>query len=269
YICLCERAAVATVAGSAATDDGPSLLLDALHGACALMRLEAPRNMDEASASDRGGIQGASGGAENGPSSRPTRQGDTGVLPLLQETFREHWASARLLVVLESVAGDLAASRSTPKSSVPKEGCSEIVTACLSLFTAMMARNSLGKKAIRRALSEHYFGRKDSPGAVPSSMPGGAAGWGIGGSSFVALAHLAGVVSPASMCESLVEMLMDGEVPECILETGRGQLGGATRIEEGHNCGPEGREEDSDASSPPEIRNPFVVPLIFQLLPDW
>ncbi|CAB1097656.1 unnamed protein product [Ectocarpus sp. CCAP 1310/34] len=270
YICLCERAAVATVAGSAATDDGPSLLLDALHGACALMRSEAPRNMGEVSASGRGGIQSTSGGAENGPSSRPTRQEDTGVLPLLQETFREHWASARLLVVLESVAGDLAASRSTPNSSsVPKEGCSEIVTACLSLFTAMMARNSLGKKAIRRALSEHYVGRKDSPGAVPSSMPCGAAGWGIGGSSFVALAHLAGVVSSASMCESLVEMLMDGEVPECVLDIGRDQLGGATRSEEGHNCGPEGREEDSGASSPPEIRNPFVVPLIFQLLPDW
>lgn len=268
YLCLCERAAVATVAGSAATDDGPSLLLDALHGACALMRSEAPRNMGEASTSDRGGIQGTSGGAENGPSSRLMRQGDTGVLPLLQETFREHWASARLLVVLESVAGDLVTSRSTSNSSVSKERCSEIVTACLSLFTAMMARNSLGKKAIRRALSEHYVGRKDLPGAVPSSMSGG--------SSFVALAHLAGVVSPPSLCESLVEMLMDGEVSECVLEMsqteneiGRDQLGGATRNEEGRNCGPEGREEDSGASSPPEIRNPFVVPLIFQLLPDW
>ncbi|CAM9527499.1 unnamed protein product [Ectocarpus fasciculatus] len=277
YLCLCERAAVATVAGSAATDDGPSLLLDALHGACALMRSEAPRNMVEASTSDRGGIQGTPGGAENGPSSRPMRQGDTGVLPLLQETFREHWASARLLVVLESVAGDQVAFRSIPNSSpVPKEGCSEIVIACLSLFTAMMARNSLGKKEIRRALSEHYVGRKDLPGAVPSSVPGGAAGWGSGGSSFVALANLAGVVSPASLCESLVDMLMDGEVPGCVLEIsqteneiGRDQLGGATRNEEGHDCGPGGREEDSGASSPPEIRNPFVVPLIFQLLPEW
>lgn len=245
FLCLCERAAVATVAGSAASDDGPGLLLDALHGACALMRSKVPQGDKKTGAEQ----------ARTGSLSGPVTGGDNGVLPLLQEAFREHWASGRLLVVLESVAGGrTAASSATPNlPPVSTEICSGIVAASLSLFTAMMAGNSLGKRAFQRALSDHN-GRKSAPsGAVPSS-PLGAVN---GGFSFIPLADLAGVIPPSTLCSALMDMLMDGEVPARVLEA-------MVMHEE-----TEGEGGGEEHASTPEIRNPFVVPLVFRLLPDW
>lgn len=281
FLCLCERAAVATVAGSAATHDGPGLLLDALHGACGLVRECTPQSICSAggvSTSSSGDTNGKLGEATVGPSQGQVEVGDAGVSPLLQEAFREHWASARLLIVLESVVGSSGVSRSTPNSpAVTMETSSDIVTASLSLFTSMMSDNSLCKRAFRRALSEHYSGKSIASRMAPSSPPGGVSGTikrgaVSGGSSFLALADLAGVVPPISLCRTLMEMLMDGEDPVWVIEATQAKddgenatLDGAdTRSETGHNGDLDRREE-----SPPEIRNPFVVPLIFRMLPDW
>lgn len=279
FLCLCERAAVATVA-SGATDDGPGLLLDALHGACGLVRSGAPQSIVStggASTSSGDDTHGGLGEARIGPSMGRVWGGDA-VSPLLQEAFREHWASARLLIVLESVVGSPSVSRSTPNSpAVTMETCSDIVTASLSLFTAMMSGNSLGKRAFRRALSEHYAEKKIASGIAPSSPHGGASGTVDGGavnegSSFIGLAYIVSVVPPTSLCRVLMKMLMDGEDSVCVIEAIQAEDGGesakldgaSTRRVAGHKGGSDGRDEP-----PPEIRNPFVVPLIFRMLPDW
>lgn len=265
FLCLCERAAVATVAGSAATDDGPGLLLDALHGACALMRSNVPQGIvpmagarssserGKKTGSERARIRSLSGSATGGKS----------VSPLLQEAFREHWASDRLLVVLEIVVGGrVAASSLTPDlPSVSTEICSDIVEASLSLFTAMMAGNSIGKRAFQRALSDHRGRNTTSSGPAPFSAPGAV----DGGSSFTPLADLASVMPPSTLGHALMDMLMDGQVPVSVLETMRAES------EAGPRSGLKAweGEENANACSPSEIRNPFVVPLIFRLLPDW
>lgn len=281
FLCLCERAAVATVSGSAATGDGTGLLLDALRGACGLVRSGAPQRIVSIGSGGRTSSSGAGhgglGGARIGSSPGKVGMGDAGVSPLLQEAFREHWASARLLIVLESVVGTPGVSRSAPNSpAVTMETCSDIVTASLSLFTAMMSSNSLGKRAFRRALSEHYDGKNIASSLTPSSS-GGTSGALVNGgavrerSSFLSLADLASVVPPASLCRTLMEMLMDGANPVCVIEAqaeGGGEnanLDGAhTPSATGSNGGLDGGE-----ASPPEIRNPFVVPLIFRMLLDW
>lgn len=285
FLCLCERAAAATVAGPAATDDGPRLLLDALYGACALMRSEVPRGgvSGGASSSSGGGddIQGGSMGARPSPPSmtaRVGRVGDTRGLPLLQEVFREHGASSRLLVVLESVVGSPVASSTSPSASAA-ETCPDILAASLSLLTALMAGNSLGKRAFRRALSEHYEGKDSRSGVAPPPQP--PAGVAYRRLSFMALSGLVSAMPPAPLCRALVEMLMDGEVPECVLEVTQGDEEGGddgvmsgfsgrgkTGVEGGLRGGG-GAERTEPSSSPPEIRNPFVVPLLFRLLPDW
>lgn len=283
YVCLCERAAVATVAGSAASDDGPSLLLDALHGACALVRSGAsqraavPVSVGATPSNSIGDdAKVVAGGAEVDPSPKQARIGGTGVSPLLQEAFREHWAPARLLVVLDSiVCVPCAPGTSASSPSVPTEFCAEIVTTSLSLFTTMMSSNSLGKLAFRRALSEHYG--RENVSSDPGAWSSRGAEWVDGGSSFVALANLVVVVPPASLCHALMEMLMDGQVPACIMQVPHannvGENGEPSEASlqrgTGHGNGSEGREEDANDWEPPEIRNPFVVPLIFRLLPGW
>ncbi|CAM9830502.1 unnamed protein product, partial [Laminaria digitata] len=91
-----------------------------------------------------------------------------GVSPLLQETFREHWASARLLAVLESaVAGPLTLTSPV----IPIENCVDVVSTSLALFTSMMAGNSLCKKAFQRAVVERYARNISSLVAAPSPQP--------------------------------------------------------------------------------------------------
>lgn len=277
FLCLCERAAVVTAAGSAAADDGPGLLLDALHGACALMRSNVPRGIVP-----MGGARISSEGDKKAGFERalsPSRQasaGAKGVPPLLQEAFREHWASARLLVVLESVVGGRAALGSSPYlQSVSAGVCSDIVAASLSLFTAMMAGNSLGKRSFQHALSDHH-GRKDTSSAPAPLPPTGAVNSAL---SFAPLADLASVMPPPMLCHALLDMLLDGEVPACVLEVmqavsereGEYNRLGATgrRIEAGPESSLKAGEDNANDCSPSEIRNPFVVPLIFGLLPDW
>ena len=144
YLCLCERAAAAIRTGSAGIYDGEGLLLDVLNGACALMRLGAPSYQPVERARTRGVGEGAGWRAVGAPS-RHARATDSGVSPLLQETFQEHRASARLLAMLESVvAGPL-----TPMSPA---NCADVVSTSLALFTSMMAGNSLCKKAFQRAV---------------------------------------------------------------------------------------------------------------------
>lgn len=279
YLCLCERAAVATAAGSAATDDGPGLLLDALHGACALMRSDVPRGVlpvSGAATSSEGDKETLPDGARImsawARASGSATAGDQGVSPLLQEAFREHWASARLLVVLESVVGGrAAASSATPHlPAVSTDICSDIVAGSLSLFTSTMARNSLGKRAFQLALSDHH-GRRNTPSATPPSPLGVVSG----GLSFVPLADLASVIPPSTLCYRLVDMLMDGDVPASVLEEmqtesegegGQNKPGGRRREAGPESCLKVGKDQCCNAS---EIRNPFVVPLIFRLLPDW
>lgn len=266
FLCLCERAAVATVAGSAATDDGPGLLLDALHGACALMRSNVRQGIVPvagARTTSEGDKKTGSEGARTGPLSGSATGGGKGVSPLLQEAFREHWASDRLLVVLESAVGGRATASSLPPNlpSVSTEMCSDIVAASLSLFTATMGGNSIGKRAFQRALSDHH-GRISAPsGAASLSTPGTV----NEGFSFTPLADLARVMPPSTLCHALIDMLMDGEVPACVLETMRAEreAGPQSGLEAGEG------EEHANPCSPSEIRNPFVVPLIFRLLPDW
>lgn len=279
FMCLCERAAVATAAGSAATGDGPQLLLDALRGACALMRSSMPHiRMGGARTSNEEGKTPGSGEARTRAGSSPAsaRAGDKEVLPLLQEAFREHWASARLLVVLDSVVSGWAASSSTRNvSSMTKEICSDIMAVSLSLFTAMMAGNSPNKRAFQRALSDHH-GRKEAPsGAAPLSPPGA----GSGGVLFTPFADLASVMPSSTLCHALMDMLMDGGVPALVLEAmrveseGGGEHDKLGTVGERSKAGPESSlkagEARASAFSRPEIRNPFVVPLIFRLLPDW
>lgn len=282
YMCLCERAAVATVSGPAASDNGQGLLLDALNGACAFIRSGASQptasvSMGENPSSSVGGdVQGAAGGTEVDLWQGQVRKGGKGVSPLLQEAFREHSAPARLLVALESiVCGPVTPGPSAESPPVLTEFCANIVMTSLSLFTSMMSGNSTGKRAFRQALSEHYDGKKTQPDRGAWAIPDGA--WVHGGSSFVALANLVGMVPPASLCQALMEMLMDGEVPACILQIPHTNNGGENdqpsgvsgQDRPGREDDPEGREEDANTWEPPEIRNPFVVPLIFQLVPGW
>lgn len=264
YLCLCERAAVATVAGLPAADDGSGLLLDALHGACALMRSHVPKGIVPVAGrtSSEGAKKSGPEGARCGSLSGSARGEGKGVSPLLQEAFREHWASDRLLVVLESVVGGRVASSSTPNlPTVSAEICSDIMTASLSLFTAMMAGNSLGKRAFQRALWDHHGRKNTPPGAAPLPAPAAT----NGGLSFTPLVDLASVMRPSMLCRALMDMLMDGEVPARVLE----MMGVRADSEAGAEGGSKAEEEHAGASSPPEIRNPFVVPLIFGLLPDW
>ncbi|CAM9505032.1 unnamed protein product, partial [Scytosiphon promiscuus] len=282
YMCLCERAAVATGAGSVASEDGPGLLLDALNGACALIcpgasQPTAPASWGETPSAYTGGnLRGAPGEAEVDSWRGSTRRGGTGVSPLLQEAFREHWAPARLLVVLDSVVcGPVTPGSSIDSLPLLTEVCAGIVTASLSVFTAMMSSNSLGKRAFRQALSDHCDGNSIQSDRGTWWYPD--ADWVNGGLSFVALARLVGVVPPAPLCQALMEMLMDGEVPECILRVPQannwgedGEARGANgQRGPGNEDGSGVREEDANMWEPPEIRNPFVVPLIFQLLPGW
>lgn len=282
YLCLCERAAAATLTGSAETHDGEGLLLDALNGACMLMRLGAPSYEPVERARTRGDGGGADPRAAGVPL-RHARETDSGVFPLLQETFREHWASARLLAVLESVvAGPL----SLVSPAVTIENYVDVVSTSLSLFTSMMAGNSLCKKAFQRAVVERYARSIAAPPVAPSAQPppppGVVAGAAkrIDGGSFAALADLAAVVPAERLSRALMEMLMDGEVPACVLEvTGAGRGRERDRADGANDHNSEGAGGDAatreggassrPAVSPPEIRNPLVVPLIFGVLPDW
>lgn len=284
YLCLCERAAAVTAAGLAATDDGPGLLLDALHGACALIRTGAPTGGDGAAGGDRD--RGEARGARLGAAAGRVTQRDSGVSPLLQEAFREHWASARLLVVLEGVVvvAGLTSSGWTSSNAptATTESCANVVSTSLSFFTALMAGNSLGKSAFQRALAEHAGEKAVSLPLAPSARPGDALGAGIAldGGSFAALADLVSIVPAAKLSRALVEMLMDGDVPACILEiteagrrrdiddVGGTELGGRSGEEE-NAAAAAARERGMPSVKPPEIRNPLVVPLIFRLLPDW
>lgn len=282
YLCLCERAAAATLTGSAETHDGEGLLLDALNGACTLMRLGAPSCEPVERARTRGDGDGA-GPRAAGLSSRHARETDSGVFPLLQETFREHWASARLLAVLESVvAGPL----SLVSPAVAIENGVDAVSTSLSLFTSMMAGNSLCKKAFQRAVVERYARSIAAPPVAPSAQPPPPPGAVVGaakridGGSFAALADLAAVVPAERLSRALMEMLMDGEVPACVLEVTRAGSGRERDRADGANdqnsegaggdaAKGEGGASSRPAVSPPEIRNPLVVPLIFGVLPDW
>ena len=279
YLCLCERAA-ATRTGSAETCDGQGLLLDALNGACTLMRLGAPSNEPVERARPRGAREGA-GSRAVGVSSRDARATDSGLSPLLQETFREHWASARLLAVLERVvAGPLALTFPV----VTVENCVDVVSASLALFTYMMADNSLCKKAFQRAVIERYARNVASSAVAPSSQPPpgvvAAEAKRIGGGSCAALADLVAVVPAERLSCALMEMLMDGEVPACVLEVTKAERGrehdraDGARDHTSEGAGDdvstgEGGSSSGTEISPPEIRNPLVVPLIFGLLPDW
>lgn len=270
YLCLCERAAaiiapaaLSTEVGTGDGEDGLMLLLDALKGAGALIRAE------ESAPDVTTGVSVVN--AEDGAESRtPTRVrlGNWGLSPLLQEAFREHWAFARLLVVLERVAGPVSVGPSTDSNARLKstEGYPEIVKTCLSLLTALMAGNSLGKKAFRNAIAEHVGSvasvtMATRTATAATSSTGASATNGVNGTGcFAALAGLASVVPPVPLLRTLMEMLMDGELPDDVLP----QTDGDVSCETG-----ERREAVDATSSPAEIRNPLVVPLVFRLLPDW
>ena len=286
YLCLCERVAVServatlTAAGSSVTRDDPGLLQDALHGMHALVFCEKRRRASKtAEAVGRKRVGGKDDGqpergelfAAHGLARTPYLR----VSSLLQETFREHGAYSRLLDVLETV---VAAVSSSLASAMTSETCSDVVMTSLSVFTALMAGNSPGKYALRRALTEHCSSGKSVSSAVSAAVPRarGAAGevakWADVG-SFAALADLARVVPAAALSGALMEMLMDGEFPAFVLR----------KVEESEDSSEDGpgapdaeradrREETRDESegvTPPEIRNPLVVPLIFRMLPDW
>ena len=279
YLCLCERAAAATLAGSADPDDGEVLLLDALNGACMLMRLDAPSYKPIERARARG-VRDGPGFRAVGVPSWDARTRYSGVSPLLQETFREHWASARLLAVLESV---VAGSLTLMSPAVTISNCVDVMSTSLALFTSMMAGNSLCKKAFQRAVIERYARNIAASAAVaPSSQPHGVAGAAkrIDGGSFAAIADLAAVVPAERLSCALMEMLMDGEVPACVLEVtkagpgherGWGDGGNDQRLEGvgGDVASRDGGSGSRTVVSPPEIRNPLAVPLIFELLPAW
>lgn len=264
YLCLCERA-VAETAAAGTFDE--VLLLDALRGACALVSAQEP---DGASVSD-----GAAAGGVGGGSSGRAKMGDAGLLPLLQEAFREHQASFRLLMVLEKVVAVPAAS--TPVTATPPTATGDhfdVVRTSLAFFTGMMAGNSLGKDAFRRALASHSYrklistaaGKHDADDApVCAANKGGAA------RSFSALADLISILPAAVMSKALMEMLMDGEVPSCILDATKAAGYGDDGGKAGDGGGPRATSRKGGAvmDTPPEIRNPLVVPLIFRLLPDW
>lgn len=278
YLCLCERAAAvivpaapSTVVGAGDGGDGPVLLLDALRGAGALIRAEGS-SPDVATSAPV--VETKDGKGESRVPTR-VRIGNCGLSPLLQEAFREHWAFARLLVVLERVADPpVAVDPSTEPNARPEYP--EIVRTCLSLFTALMAGNSLGKKAFRRAIAGHAgsvasFTTATQTATAATGRAVASATNGVNGAGcFAALAGLASVVPPASLLRTLMEMLMDGQLPDDVLP----------RTERDVNCGTgggsggvkDGTGEPREAvgvTSPAEIRNPLVVPLLFRLLPDW
>lgn len=270
YLCLCERAAVdITMESPADACEGADLLLEALRGACALIGTEASSDMT-ATTAQREGIT-----ASRGP--RRLSIGESELSALLQEAFREHWASTRLLVVLERVvAGGTPYKRTPTQRSQAIPTCCEVAKTCLSFFTALMANNSLGKGAFRQALVCHQrrvvMSTTDASGPVPASI---AAARSMDRGSFAVLADLLGVVPSESLLQTLVEMLMDGQDLGCIVSSmkaveSRSKDGDDDRRscrfvqDDGAGVG-----EAAGATPPPEIRNPLVVPLVFRLLPRW
>lgn len=290
YLCLCERAAAVIVAatsrGEGSRGDGLVLLIDALRGARALIHGEESWFGFATCAGGTNAISGA-----NARASTHVQKGNSGLSPLLQEAFREHWASSRLLVVLERVAGSIAVDKRTSLSAHRDliERYSEAVVSCLSLFTTLMTGNSLGKQAFGRAIANHC-GVTESLGvapATPGTVTEKAGGAELresrelnGQRTFVALAPLTSVVPAAPLLRALMEMLMDGDIPDSVsqrMETDRklgagsdgagrdGGVGGGWFVR-----GKEARaRENVDGQYPPEIRNPLVVPLVFTLLPKW
>lgn len=258
YLHLCERAA----AELSPEQLGLDLLQDALLGACALMRCGKRPTCWECSDwrwSQSGGVVVTAPGCSRAPDLRVSS---------LQEVFREHEAFARLLDVLENIVSDaLDPSISLQMSSaVTPDTCSDVVLVCLSLFTGLMAGNSLGKNALRKALAEHSD-RK----VMSMSASSGVGKWADEG-SFLALADLTKPVPATALAEALIEMMMDGEHPSFDFDKTeasgyrlRNSIGASAANDDRAN-----REaERMGVTSPPEIRNPLVVPLIFRLLPDW
>lgn len=271
YLCLCERAVEVTVTAGTFSEDY-FLLLDALRGACALVRAQGA---DGASVGDGAGA----GGVGRGSPGR-TKMGDAGLLPLLQEAFREHHGSFRLLMVLEKVVADPAVSIPAVFTSPSATGDrSDVVRTSLALFTAMMAGNSLGKDAFRRALASHSYRKLASTAAAAAAaverdtddartFP---AGKREVARSFAALGDLTRILHATVLSKALMEMLMDGEVPSCILDATEPKYCGDAGGKPGDGGGSRvaSKEGDGTVVTPPEIRNPLVVPLIFRLLPDW
>lgn len=258
YLNLCERA----TAELSHEHRGLGLLQDALLGACALMRCGKRPTCWECSDghwSQSGGVVVTAPGCARAPDLRVSS---------LQEVFREHRAFVRLLDVLENVVSD-ALDPSIPLRmpfAVTPVTCSDVIMVCLSFFTGLMAGNSLGKNAFRKALAEHSDSKVMSTSALS-----GVGKWADEG-SFLALADLTHPVPANALSEALVEMMMDGEHLSFDFDEteayGYG-LGNDTGASAANNARANRKAERIGVTSPPEIRNPLVVPLIFRLLPDW
>lgn len=258
YLNLCQRAAE----DLSPEDRGLDLLQDALLGACALMRCgKRPTcwECNDGHWSQSGGAVVTAPSCARAPNLR---------VSLLQEVFREHRAFARLLDVLENVVSngsDPSISLQMPFAVTP-DTCSDVVMVCLSFFTGLMAGNSLGKNALRKALSEHSD-RK----VMSTSASSGVGKWADEG-SFLALADLTNPVPAKALSEALVEMMMDGEHLSFDFDETEAygyRLGNGAGASAANDDRANREAERNGVTSPPEIRNPLVVPLIFLLLPDW
>ncbi|CAN0261676.1 unnamed protein product, partial [Discosporangium mesarthrocarpum] len=217
YLGLCEL--VVGLSGGGPPGKA-SLMLETLQGACMLLRLPGEGMRDKQKQGWKDSLRMVEGQQGFGP------------VPSIQEAFREHHAQARIVRVMEQVAGagtgasGRCAAEDGAGAGARADGicwsesdrCA-VILALLAFLTALMARNSLGKTAFQRALAD-----KAGAWAFVSDREGGDRAWEArrgrgrhpGAPGIGPYAALAGLVDPLPSWElfpALMEMLLDGPVP--------------------------------------------------------